>query len=146
MTLAVDLDGVVHWYRRGWHDGTIYDEPMPGAIQGLATLMQYTSVFIHTTRPALQVVPWLQGHGLDATADDTCAPCAVTGPLADCPLCEGSGLLHFWDERGKLLVTNRKLPAVAYLDDRAVRFTDWDSALLVLGQTLGRALRPEPAP
>ncbi|WP_171108624.1 hypothetical protein, partial [Streptomyces sp. N502] len=35
----------------------------------------------------------------------------------------------FWNVRGLLLVTDRKFPAVAYLDDRAVHFTDWSQAL-----------------
>lgn len=37
------------------------------------------------------------------------------------------------DFDGVLLVTNRKLPAIAYIDDRAVRFTDWDQALREVG-------------
>jgi hypothetical protein len=28
-----------------------------------------------------------------------------------------------------LLVTDRKLPAIAYVDDRAVRFHDWEQAM-----------------
>jgi hypothetical protein len=35
----------------------------------------------------------------------------------------------FWTTCGILLVTNRKLSAAAYLDDRAVRFTSWAQAL-----------------
>lgn len=129
MTLAVDFDGVIHRYSRGWQDGTIYDDPMPGAIDGLHTSMQREAVFIHTSREPEQVVPWLESHGLDATADDRCGVCATAGRTTDCPLCLGSGLLVFWDERGQLLVTNRKLPARRYLDDRAVVFTSWEQAL-----------------
>lgn len=35
----------------------------------------------------------------------------------------------FWDTRGVLLVTNRKLAARAYIDDRAIRFESWEQAL-----------------
>lgn len=114
-TIAVDFDGVIHRYSRGWHDGTIYDPPMPGAIDGLRALMARYAVYVHTTREAEQVMPWLEGLGFDAHCDD--------GPYSP----------EFWDVRGQLLVTNRKLPAIAYLDDRAVRFTGWDSALTALG-------------
>ena len=111
MTIAVDFDGVIHAYSRGWHDGTIYDPPLPGALDGLRTLMQQDSVFIHTTRDRHQVAEWLTAHGLDAIADSP-----VTAHT-------------FWNERGTLLVTDRKYPAIAYLDDRAVRFTNWEQAL-----------------
>lgn len=129
MTVAVDFDGVIHWYRRGWQDGSIYDLPMPGAVDGLNQLMAVESVFIHTTREPEQVMPWLERLDFDVTIDERCGVCATVGPTTDCPLCEGSGVLAFWNERGQLLVTNRKLPARAYLDDRAVHFTGWDKAL-----------------
>lgn len=107
-TLAVDFDGVIHAYTKGWHDGTIYDVPLPGALAGLRALMEEYAVFIHTSRREEDVAAWLTGQGF------TCR----TGYDGD-----------FWNERGVLLVTNRKLPAVAYLDDRAVRFTSWSQAL-----------------
>jgi len=111
-TVAVDFDKVVHAYRRGWHDGTIYDEPVPGAFDGLRELMAHASVFIFTSREPLPVSAWLTSAGFDTTTD-----------------VPASG---FWNERGRLLVTNRKLPALAYLDDRAVRFATWAQALAEL--------------
>jgi hypothetical protein len=126
MTIAVDFDGVVHAYSRGWADGSIYDPPLPGALDALRTLMGQHAVFIHTTRDRHQVVDWLQGRGLEAVADSP-----VTSRV-------------FWDERGRLLVTDRKYPAVAYIDDRAVRFDNWDQALADLDRFLDR-VGPRPA-
>jgi len=37
--ICVDFDGVVHWYRDGWKEGVIYDEPVPGAFSWLAELV-----------------------------------------------------------------------------------------------------------
>jgi hypothetical protein len=113
-TVCVDFDGVIHAYSRGWLDGSIYDEPVPGAFHALGKLMETYAVVIHTTRDPLQVVPWLRGvHGISCRADD--------GEPRD-----------FWNTPGVALVSRRKYPAVAYIDDRAIRFTDWDQALAEL--------------
>jgi hypothetical protein len=146
MTIAVDFDGVIHAYSRGWDNGTIYDPPLPRAIEGLRALMDHDAVFILTTREPEQVVPWLEGYGFDATLDERCGTCLGQGggqevdadlrpvePAWTCDACKGSGQLTFWNQRGQLLVTNRKLAAVAYLDDRAVRFHDWEQAMSALG-------------
>ncbi|GGO63098.1 hypothetical protein [Nonomuraea cavernae] len=114
-TLGVDFDGVIHRYSKGWFDGTIYDEPMPGAFNGLRLLMQRYAMFIHTARSARQVAEWLAKHGFE-----TCVEDEIHAPM------------KFWTDRDRLLVTNRKLPATAYLDDRAVKFTSWELALAEL--------------
>lgn len=113
-TIGVDFDGVIHRYSKGWFDGTIYDEPIPGALDGLHTLMRHYAVFIHTARSPLDIAPWLVQRGFDVQVEYPGDP------------------TQFWTERGVLLVTRRKLPALAYLDDRAVRFTSWPLALAEL--------------
>ncbi|KPI31417.1 hypothetical protein OV320_2633 [Actinobacteria bacterium OV320] len=120
-TLAIDFDGVIHAYSRGWQDGTIYDPPLPGTLEALEHLTKTYAVFIHTTRDATTVACWLADHGFDTMVD-------VPGP--DHPKRE------FWNETGVLLVTDRKLPAIAYIDDRGIRFTTWDQALLDLAQVM----------
>jgi hypothetical protein len=112
-TVAVDFDGVIHRYSRGWQDGTIYDEPIPGAIDGLRRLQQRYAVFVFTSREVEQVVPWLEAQGLDVAADGPPYPA-------------------FWNSQDQVLVTNRKLPAVAYVDDRAVLFANWGTLLAQL--------------
>jgi len=107
-TIAVDFDGVIHAYTKGWQDGSIYDEPMPGTFDALRQLMTRHAVFVHTSRNPEQVATWLIGHGM---------PCRVGY--------DG----EFWNDQSSLLVTDRKLPALAYIDDRGVRFIDWDQAL-----------------
>lgn len=123
MTIAVDFDGVLHTYERGWDDGTIYGDWAPDAVLALSTLMQRHAVFIHTTRPAGQVARWIErqsGYGIECT---TRLPRTWYGKRKT-----------FWDQRGVLLVTSRKLPAVAYVDDRAVRFESWQQAMADLGE------------
>ena len=112
-SIAVDFDGVIHRYGKGWHDGTVYDEPMPGALEALARIHRRYRVVILTTRvnPGLHggdaqlasVEAWLERHGF------------VKG--------------EHYDE-----VTHEKVPALVYIDDRALHFDNWDQALDELGQ------------
>jgi hypothetical protein len=113
-TIAVDFDGVIHAYSRGWADGTIYDGPMPGSIKALHQLMARYAVFVHTARTPYPVAQWLEEQGIPTVVETTDTP---------------GHPRTFWDERGHVLVTNRKLPAVAYIDDRGIRFHTWDQAL-----------------
>lgn len=111
VTVAVDFDGVIHSYDKGWHDGTIYGPPNSGAIESLQALMAAGyAVFVFTSREVESVIPWLEGYGLPVAADGPPYPV-------------------FWDHADQILVTNRKLPAVAYVDDRALRFLDWTQTL-----------------
>lgn len=112
-TVAVDFDGVIHQYSKGWQDGSIYDPPVPGALEALRVLMDQYAVAIFTTRDIGQVAEWLINRGFSCrTGHD--------GP--------------FWNDPGLLLVTNTKPAAIAYIDDRAVRFTgDWSQALTAVG-------------
>lgn len=114
-TVAVDFDGVIHRYSKGWHDGTIYDEPVPGAFEGLLGLMQRYAVFIFTSRDPHSVAGWIVEHqtGLPVAID--LPEDILRGPLP-----------QFWTTKGSLLVTNRKLPAIAYVDDRAIPFISWN--------------------
>lgn len=121
--VGVDFDGVIHRYGRGWQDGSIYDLPVEGALDGLRALMLEYPVFILTSRSPSQVAEWLREHGFLAVTD-------------------GSWNGAFWDITGMLLVTSRKLPAAAYLDDRAVRFTSWAQALADLAALVPRPPAP----
>lgn len=125
-TIAVDFDGVIHTYDQGWQDGTIYGDFKPGALQALISLMGTYAVFIHTTRNPTQVARWIEdrsGHGIECTTH--------IHPLL--PSWWRWGKKHtFWSTRGTLLVTDRKLPAIAYIDDRALHFTSWEQTMAEL--------------
>ncbi|MEV0587086.1 hypothetical protein [Nonomuraea sp. NPDC050310] len=107
MTISVDFDAPIRRCSRGWADGTIYDPPTTGALEALSRLM---------------------------AVDDSCKVCGGCGdgpeldlpprPPWECEVCERTDQITFWTERGRLLVTSRKPPATAYVDDRAVAFTN----------------------
>ena len=111
-TIVVDFDGVLHWYRKGWHDGTIYDEPVPGSQLAMAELLEAGfRVVIFSTRATERVIKgnkqksqwfemkqWLFKHNFP----------------------QG---LHVNTEEGKPM-------GVAYIDNRAVRFRgNWRETL-----------------
>jgi len=91
-TLAIDFDGVIHKYSKGYYDGTIYDEPMEGAIETLKCLSEEYNLVIFTARPNKEDIKgWLEKYGFDIDIE----------------------------------VTDKKIPAQVYIDDRGLRFTNW---------------------
>jgi hypothetical protein len=107
-TIAVDFDGVIHRYSKGWRDGSIYDPPVDGACEALARIHARYIVVIFTTR----VNPGMRGAESQMEA--------ILAWLAEHGFRRGE---HF-DE-----ITHVKPPALAYIDDRAVRFVTWDETL-----------------
>lgn len=63
-TVCLDFDGVLHAYSKGWQDGSIYDEPMPGALDAVRKLSKRFTLVVQTSRKNLpDVVLWLEKHG-----------------------------------------------------------------------------------
>ena len=114
-TIAVDFDGVIHKYSKGWQSGAIYDEPIEGVHGALMTLMNDYAVYIFTTRNIQEVVAWMNSNfwGKGEMGFRT-----IIMPED----------MKFWQGR-ELAVSNRKLPAIAYIDDRGIRFTNWKDTL-----------------
>ena len=92
-TICLDFDGVIHRYKNGYGDGSIYDKPNGGAIDGITELVDIGfEVVICSARPDLKEIGyWLKKYGL----------------------------------KRKVKITNKKPIAIAYIDDRAIRFTNW---------------------
>lgn len=118
--LAIDFDGVIHRYSKGWRSGEIYDSiDITGIREGQEAGF---AVAILTTRDVVQVASCLRGYveGCRIVADIKCK-------------------LRFWnggDSGLDILVTNRKIGAVAYIDDRAIchRWGDnWKYTILLAG-------------
>lgn len=119
--IGIDFDGVIHKYSGGWQDGSIYDVPIPGARDALLDLLNEYAIFIHTTRESLQVVEWMNNHLFPRDLFPL-VPIVIT----EKHLPED---LEFWNSQTEILVTNKKYPALAYIDDRAIRFLNWTQAM-----------------
>jgi hypothetical protein len=105
-TVAVDFDGVIHAYSRGWQDGSVYDPPVPYALDALRNLRKRYTVVIYTTRAredinepggAEQIREWFKLYEAEDLAD--------------------------------LEITDKKPLAIALIDDRAIRFKNWAQAI-----------------
>jgi len=122
VTISVDFDGVIHKYSLGWSDGTIYDAPVDDALFALEILMQKDAVCIHTTRNVRQVARWIEKstwHDIECTTRVPRTKWVRRSP--------------FWNKRDVLLVTNFKMAANIYVDDRGYHFQNWAWTLTDLG-------------
>lgn len=130
-TIAIDFDGVIHKYSKGWHDGSCYDEPVEGCFKAIKELMDlHYSVYILSTRSPRQIKRWLKQWayeseyvhvGLGGDPEDFCYP-KYGFTVERIPFYK-----KFWNKYNVLGITRRKLPAIAYIDDRAIVFKgEWN--------------------
>jgi len=108
INIGVDFDGVIHRCSKGYHDGTIYDSPVDGVRQALETLSKKYTVVVYTCKAR-------SDRGL------------VNGK-------NGIELVWDWLKENNLSqyvskVTAEKPRAVAYIDDKAIKFENWNNVL-----------------
>ncbi len=106
--IAIDFDGVIHNFDKGWHDGTCYGDPIPGAIEAIKKLSKKYKIIIFT------------------------AKAKPNRPLVDGKT--GIELVRLWLMKYDILdciseITSEKPHAQLYIDDNAYRFIDWEEAL-----------------
>ena len=110
--IGIDFDGVIHKNSKGFYDGTIYDDPIEGVEEALKAIAERYTIVVYTAK---------------AKADRP----LVNGKT-------GAVLVLEWLQKHNLAqyisaVTAEKPRAVAYIDDRGIRFTDWQNCLNQLG-------------
>ena len=107
-TLAIDFDGVIHNYDKGFHDGTCYGEPLNGSLDAVKKLSSKNKIGIYTAKAR-----------------------------PDRPLVNGkTGVEHVqeWLEKHEIMkyiheITAIKPRALIYIDDNCYRFNNWVDTL-----------------
>jgi hypothetical protein len=106
--LAIDFDGVIHKNSKGFHDGTVYDDPIEGTYNALEQLSKTYNLIIFTSK-AKPDRPLINGKN-------------------------GIELIWEWLEKYNLKkfisdVVSEKPRALYYIDDKAINFTNWNNTL-----------------
>ena len=120
-TISVDFDGVIHSYTTPWvKPHIIPDPPVEGAITWLSQMVQHFNVVIFSTRCRTwrgrrAMRRWLREHSGFMWDNSKCQHVEVSGGEMRWRPASGHGL-----EEVRFSYT--KVPALIYLDDRAVRF------------------------
>ena len=111
--VAFDFDGVIHKYSEGWKDGTIYDDENQDVVDFMEYLMSVNiPVFILSTRDPKQIIEWWNDN-----------------VKIEFPIKEIDENTTFFKNTDYVGVTNRKLPAQVYIDDRALKVTTKDDIM-----------------
>jgi|19_taG_2_1085344.scaffolds.fasta_scaffold11739_2 hypothetical protein len=106
--LVIDFDNVIHNMTMGYHNGTIYGRPIKGTEGALKKLAEKYKLVVYTCK-ANPNRPLVNGK---------------TGTELICAWLEKNNLSKYIDS-----VTFGKPNAVAYIDDKALEFTSWESCL-----------------
>tara|TARA_Y100001938_G_C7776209_1_gene275672 strand:- start:153 stop:548 length:396 start_codon:yes stop_codon:yes gene_type:complete len=106
--LAIDFDGVIHTFDKGWYDGTCYGEPIEGSLEAIKKLSESYTIIIFTakakpSRPLVNgktgtelVEEWLTKHGV----------------------------MQYVKE-----ITSEKPRSQIYIDDKGYHFVNWKDTL-----------------
>ena len=108
VNIGIDFDGVIHKCSKGYYDGTIYDEPIEGSYEALEAISKKYTIILYTCKAK-------PDRGL------------VNGKT-------GAELIWEWLDKHNMSqfiskVTSEKPRAVAYIDDKAVFFDNWDNVI-----------------
>ena len=109
--LAIDFDGVIHKSSKSFYDGTIYDDPVNGVEEALKRLSKDYILIIYTCK-ANPDRPLVNGK-------------------------TGIELIWEWLDKYNLSqyineITYGKPNAKYYIDDKGIRFINWNMTLEVL--------------
>ncbi len=109
--VCIDFDGVMHKNSKGFHDGTIYDDPVDGTEEALKFLSKKYNLIIFTCK-ANPERPLINGK---------------TGPELIQEWLEKYGFDKYISE-----ITHKKPRALFYIDDKGIKFDNWEMVLDII--------------
>jgi hypothetical protein len=109
--IAIDFDGVVHTFDKGFHDGTCYGDPIEGSLEAIKELSKKYNVVIFTAK-AKPSRPLVNGK-------------------------TGSELVYDWLVKHDVMkyvkqITSEKPRSFIYIDDKGYRFENWSDTMKYL--------------
>ena len=109
--LAIDFDGVIHTFDKGWYDGTCYGEPLEGSLEAIKKLSESYNIIIFTAK-AKPSRPLVNGK-------------------------TGTELVEEWLTKHNVMqyvqeITSEKPRSQIYIDDKGYHFQNWKDTLKYL--------------
>ena len=109
--LAIDFDGVIHDFSKGYHDGTCYGDPIKGSLEAIKKLSIDYNIIIFTAK-AKPSRPLVNGK-------------------------TGTELVQEWLEKHNVMqyvteITAEKPRSQIYIDDKGYHFQNWKDTLKYL--------------
>ena len=111
--IGIDFDGVIHKNSKGYFDGTVYDTPIVGSKEAIKLISEKYDIIIFTAK-AKPDRPLING---------------TTGVELVWEWLNLYGFSKYIKE-----VTSEKPRAVAYIDDKAIKFISWDATIKELNE------------
>ena len=110
--IGIDFDGVIHKCSKGYHDGTVYDDPIEGSLESLKTIKEMGYNIIIYSCKSRSDRPSVNGKN-------------------------GTEMIWEWLEKYnvKHLVTDvvsEKPRAICFIDDKGYRFENWEDTMKFL--------------
>jgi len=109
--ISIDFDNPIHRFSKGYSQVDIYDMPTPGAHEALKRLLKDYAVHILSARDAREILKWCRKHFPDIKF------ALIPKSAPD------------WQKKDVVGITNTKLPSICYIDDRGIRFDNWENVL-----------------
>jgi len=106
--IAIDFDGVVHNWDKGWHDGTCYGEPINGALDSIKSLSKNFNIILFTAKARIDR-PMVQGKTGVELVEDWCRKYDIMKYITE--------------------ITSEKPRALLYIDDNGYRFLSWSETM-----------------